>query len=150
MRELDKDSSGEIDYREFVRWLRGSKSSGGDRDSSIEPIGRGKAADTKPAPKLTISDRVATELREKFDAAIDSGKIKGYEEVFKAMDKDGNGRVSRREFEDGLKDLRVRASWCGCAVVCCELRVDQLSCDVAGAGWCVVVRCDLASTILEC
>ena len=106
MKELDKDGSGDINYREFVRFLKGpgTSSSSSGRDSSVEPTGRGGKTEAKA---LTISDRVAKELREKFDAAIDSGKIKSYEDVFKAMDKDGNGTVSRREFEDGLRDLRV-------------------------------------------
>ena len=106
MRELDKDGSGEIDYREFVRWLRGSgKPPLPVRDKAPE---RPRAELRSPPPrKLTISERVAGELREKFDAAIDNGTIKSYEDVFKAMDKDGNGRVSKREFDDGLRSLRV-------------------------------------------
>ena len=49
---------------------------------------------------------MAKELRDKFDAAIDSGKIKSYGDVFRAMDRDGNGTVSKREVERGLRDLR--------------------------------------------
>ena len=108
VRELDKDGNGELDYREFIRWLRTTKSAPAPRDSSVEPVGRGDADVRSTSGRvLTISDRVAAELREKFDAAIDNGKIKGYEDVFKAMDKDGNGRVSKREFDDGLRSLRV-------------------------------------------
>ena len=107
MRELDKDGTGEIDYGEFARFLR----SGGDK--AKEPLSTGAVKEAKPvastvtASKLTVSDRVRSELREKFDAAIESGKIASYEDVFKAMDKDGSGTVNRREFEDGLRDLRV-------------------------------------------
>ena len=116
MRELDRDGDGSIDYREFAAFLRRGGSAGAGTSIGAKkslddaPIDKG-ASKSKPA--LSISDRVASELRDKFDAAIDSGKIKGYEEVFKAMDKDGNGRVSRREFEDGLKELRVhlRCEW---------------------------------------
>ena len=127
MRELDRDGDGSIDYREFASFLKGgsgrgdaassssssASGAGADRPSrgnkgvDDEPVG-GKGVGRGKASTLTISDRVASELRDKFDAAIDAGKIKGYEEVFKAMDKDGNGRVSRREFEDGLRELRVR------------------------------------------
>ena len=96
MKEIDSDGSGAINYREFVRFLRGS----GDK--------AGAPSESVAKPGLKISDRVGSELRSKFDAAISSGKIRSYEDVFKAMDKDGNGTVSRREFEDGLADLRVR------------------------------------------
>ena len=99
MKEIDSDGSGTINYREFVRFLRGSGSGSGDKSAASGESG------TKAA--LKISDRVSSELKSKFDAAISAGKIRSYEDVFKAMDKDGNGTVSRREFEDGLADLRV-------------------------------------------
>ena len=126
MREIDKDGTGNINYREFVRFL--------------EKPAASKPTTTASKPAMVVSDRVASELRTKFDAAISSGKIKSYEDVFKAMDRDGNGTVSRREFEDGMADLRVRTgcSWrtllpgavvggdavlfcfsCCCACVCC-------------------------------
>ena len=113
MKELDRDGDGEIDYREFAKFLRKGKSSSSaapSREGSPSPSSR-RSASRRP---LSISEKVAGDLRKKFDAAIDSGKIRSYEEVFEAMDKDGNGRVSRREFEDGLRDLRVRSSSCVC------------------------------------
>ncbi len=103
MRELDRDGDGRMNYREFVQFLKSSSSAGLSRPTT--PTAR------KRTP-LTVSDRVATELRTKFDAAIDSGKIRSYEDVFRAMDKDGDGTVSKAEFEDGLRDLRV-CCWSG-------------------------------------
>ena len=99
MREIDKDGTGNINYREFVRFL--------------EKPAASKPTTTASKPAMVVSDRVASELRTKFDAAISSGKIKSYEDVFKAMDRDGNGTVSRREFEDGMADLRVSIGPCG-------------------------------------
>jgi hypothetical protein len=98
MKALDTSGDGNIDYNEFISFVKPPSPSKAARPGA-SPLAAGK--------QLSISDRVAKELREKFDAAIDSGKIKSYEDVFKAMDKDGNGTVSRREFEDGLRDLRV-------------------------------------------
>jgi Ca2+-binding EF-hand superfamily protein len=102
---LDANNDGNISYAEFVKFLQ--------RDTVTQ-------GQTAAAPKalLSVSDRVATELRTKFDAAIDSGKIRSYEDVFRAMDKDGDGTVSKAEFEDGLRDLRV-CCWSG-VMVCLQ------------------------------
>ena len=117
MKEIDSDGSGSINYREFVRFLRGSAdtSEASAKAAAAASSGRpgGSASGDSGSsgkPALKLSDRVSSELRSKFDAAISSGKIRSYEDVFKAMDKDGNGTVSRREFEDGLADLRVSVS----------------------------------------
>ena len=109
LKELDRDGSREIDYREFSRFLR-TKGKGRRSESSRPSSPR----------EYTIADSVAKQLRDKFDAAIDSGKIKSYEDVFRAMDRDDNGRVSYSEFEDGLRDLRVgvRVYVCACVLVC--------------------------------
>ena len=107
LKEIDSDGSGFINYREFVRFLRGSADKGAASGGSGSG---GGSSDAPSKPALKLSDRVSSELRSKFDAAISSGKIRSYEDVFKAMDKDGNGTVSRREFEDGLADLRVSVS----------------------------------------
>ena len=113
MKEIDSDGTGSINYREFVRFLRGS---GSDGDKAV--VSGSGSGDSASRPALKLSDRVSSELRSKFDAAISSGKIRSYEDVFKAMDKDGNGTVSRREFEDGLADLRVSVCVCERGCVC--------------------------------
>ena len=43
-------------------------------------------------------------------AAMDKGVIRNYADAFRAFDKDGSGRISRREFLNGLDDLRVSVS----------------------------------------
>ena len=108
MKELDRDGDGQIAYREFVKFLRDGGSSGGGRSRDPSPPRSSSSRSYK------VADRVASELRKKFDAAIDAGKIKSYNEVFQAMDTNDDGRVSKREFERGLRDLRVSVCVCGC------------------------------------
>ena len=133
MKELDRDGDGRVNYREFVRFLRGG-SDGSKAAADIDrPIRGGDSSKSgvgsaSTSASLKVSERVAGELRTKFDAAIDSGKIKSYEDVFRAMDKDGDGHVSRSEFEDGLRDLRVRLCWqcvceCDYDVICAYVHV---------------------------
>ena len=114
MKELDKDGDDKIDYREFVSFLRdrGSKGgAGGDDSRPSSPRGSSGASGGggRRRREYTIADKVADELRTKFDAAIADRKIRSYEEVFEAMDKNGDGRVSRREFESGMRDMKVPA-----------------------------------------
>lgn len=87
-------------YPDFVTWVQSTE------DDAVDPV-----SSSTTSRSFKVAERVSTELRRKFDAAIDSGKIKSYEDVFKAMDSNGDGRVSRREFERGLRDLRVRLSF---------------------------------------
>ena len=111
LKTLDGDNDGTIDYREFSRYLRRGTSKASDIESvkSLQPVTSAlRSSSSSSASAISLSDRVRSELCTKFDAAIDSGKISSYEDVFKAMDKDSDGRISRQEFEDGLRDLRVR------------------------------------------
>jgi Ca2+-binding EF-hand superfamily protein len=108
-----------VNYRRFVDVCAEVTSPSATASKTSTATTTAASTSSKAASKpLSVSDRVATELRTKFDAAIDSGKIRSYEDVFRAMDKDGDGTVSKAEFEDGLRDLRVcggmvsrRRSW---------------------------------------
>jgi hypothetical protein len=106
MRAVDSNGDGVIPYMDLIAFLIPVEAK-----AAGPAAGRARPTTDEPRkPALKLSDRVSSELRSKFDAAISSGKIRSYEDVFKAMDKDGNGTVSRREFEDGLADLRVSVS----------------------------------------
>jgi hypothetical protein len=147
MRELDRDGDGRMNYREFVQFLKSSGSGsgaggvGGEKEKT--PSRPTTAASSSKAVSISVSDRVATELRTKFDAAIDSGKIRSYEDVFRAMDKDGDGTVSKAEFEDGLRDLRVCCWSDGVSIVARGHRRAEWTHAVSACREC---RCDWAST----
>jgi hypothetical protein len=97
VREVDRDGSGDLCYRELAEFLRRKEPSW-----SLESSGSIVSALTSG-----VSRRVGSELRARFDAAVGSGRLDRFEDAFRGADPRDTGLVSGRAFEDALSDLAV-------------------------------------------
>lgn len=79
--------------------LRGLRSREPDK-----PSGSGKFG-AKPA----VSEEILAQVRAKLEDAKASRRFKSFDAVFAAADKADTGKVTRAQFEDGLRELKVRA-----------------------------------------
>ena len=90
MAQLDVDEDGYLDYFDFLRHFGGS-------------VGVGKSVRQPEQTAKKLKETVFNELR----AALKRQGGGDLETAFRQFDTEGNGRISRKEFENALKMLNV-------------------------------------------
>ena len=95
MQKFDKENRGKFAYRDFVSFCRETDSGSGSRRGSVP----GRFSSTQV-------EEAASNLRRQIGEAVRSKGVP-YDSIFKAMDSDGDGTVSKYELEKALSQLNI-------------------------------------------
>lgn len=122
MRRLDKDGSGDVTLKEFDRALKAAEKRakadgrlpGGTLElPSLTPRTPRKALETTMTPRLRTQEPAALQLADEFlismIASLNERKTRKID-LFRFIDRSGDGSMSRAEFRDGLKSMGFEVS----------------------------------------